>query len=193
MKNKIISIIEESIALKNLVKQKLANQIASASLILCSSIKSGNKIYICGNGGSAADAQHFAAELVVRYKNERKSIPCIGLTTDTSIITACANDYSYDQIFSRQIEGLGSSGDLLIGITTSGNSQNIIEAFKLAKDKGMLTVCLTGKDGGKVKSMDLDHTIVVPSNSTARIQEVHELILHAWCEMMDDEFTEKSN
>ena len=193
MKNKIISIIEESIALKNLVKQKLANQIALASLTLCSSIKSGNKIYICGNGGSAADAQHFAAELVVRYKNERKSIPCIALTTDTSIITACANDYSYDQIFSRQIEGLGSSGDLLIGISTSGNSQNIIEAFKLAKDKGMLTVCLTGKDGGKVKSMDLDHTIVVPSNSTARIQEVHELILHAWCEMMDDEFTEKSN
>ena len=156
-------------------------------------LKSNRKILICGNGGSAADAQHFTAELMVRYRNERISLPCIALTTDTSIITACANDYSYDQIFSRQIKGLGSSGDLLIGISTSGNSQNIIEAFKLAKDKGMLTVCLTGKDGGKVKSMDLDHTIVVPSNSTARIQEVHELILHAWCEMIDDEFTEKSN
>ena len=193
MKNKIISIIEESIALKNLVKQKLADQIALVSSTLCSSIKSGNKIYICGNGGSAADAQHFAAELIVRYKNERKSIPCIGLTTDTSIITACANDYSYDQIFSRQIEGLGSSGDLLIGISTSGNSQNIIEAFKSAKDKEMVTVCLTGNDGGKVKLMGLDHTIVVPSNSTARIQEVHELILHAWCEIIDVEFTEKIN
>ena len=118
-----------------MVKQKLADQIDLVSSILCNTIKSGNKIYICGNGGSAADAQHFAAELIVRYKNERKSIPCISLTTDTSIITACANDYSYDQIFSRQIEGLGSSGDLLIGISTSGNSQNIIEAFKSAKDK----------------------------------------------------------
>ena len=190
MQNKIIEIFNESINLKEIVKNELIEQLILVNEEIIKVLKSNRKILICGNGGSAADAQHFTAELMVRYRNERISLPCIALTTDTSIITACANDYSYDQIFSRQIEGLGSSGDLLIGISTSGNSQNIIEAFKSAKDKEMLTVYLTGNDGGKINLMEVDHRIIVPSNSTARIQEVHELILHSWCEMIDDEFAE---
>jgi len=177
----------DSIEIKQIVNQQMSEQLEKYGMLIYKRVSKGNKILICGNGGSAADAQHFAAELIVRYENERKSIPAIALTTDSSIITACANDYSYDKIFSRQIEALGTHGDILIGISTSGNSKNILQAFKVAKNKNMITFGLTGNNGGKMISMEIDNMIIIPSNITARIQEVHELILHSWCELIDRE------
>ena len=149
-------------------------------------MKKGKKILIFGNGGSAADAQHFAAEMIVRFKKERRSLACIALTTDTSIITACANDYDYASIFSRQVEGLAKKDDVLIGITTSGNSLNVINGMQVGIDNKCITICLTGAFNGKVDDLKLDCHIKVPSNNVARIQESHELILHCTCEIIDN-------
>ena len=148
--------------------------------------KESKKILIAGNGGSAADAQHFAAELVGRYGFDRPSLPSLALTTDTSNITAIGNDYGYEFIFSRQIESMANSGDLFIGISTSGNSQNVINAFEAARNKGVTTVALTGRDGGKMSAL-ADYAIVVPSNSTPRIQESHLLIEHIICDIIEQE------
>ncbi len=144
------------------------------------------KMLLAGNGGSAADAQHIAAELVGRYAFDRASLSAIALTTDTSALTAIGNDYGYDQIFSRQLEGLGSSGDIFIGISTSGNSRNIINAFKSAKQKKITTVALTGRDGGEMAKIS-DISIVVPSSQTPRIQEAHILIGHILCDIIERE------
>lgn len=144
------------------------------------------KTMLAGNGGSAADAQHIAAELVGRYGFDRPSIASIALTTDTSNLTAIGNDYGYDKVFSRQVEGLGRAGDLFIGISTSGNSQNVINAFESAKAKGITTVALVGRDGGKMAAM-ADHAIIVPSNATPRIQESHILIGHILCDIIEKE------
>jgi len=141
---------------------------------------------LAGNGGSAADAQHIAAELVGRYGFDRPSIPSLALTTDTSNLTAIGNDYGYEQVFSRQLEGMGQEGDIFIGISTSGNSVNIIRAFESAKKKNIMTVALTGNDGGKMAQM-ADIALVVPSNSTPRIQEVHILIGHILCDIIEKE------
>ena len=148
--------------------------------------KKGRKTLLAGNGGSAADAQHIAAELVGRYGFDRPSIPSLALTTDTSNLTAIGNDYGYDQVFSRQLEGMGVEGDLFIGISTSGNSQNVINAFESAKKKGITTVALVGRDGGKMAQM-ADFAIVVPSNATPRIQESHILIGHIICDIIEKE------
>ncbi|MBN2816918.1 MAG: D-sedoheptulose 7-phosphate isomerase [Campylobacterales bacterium] len=148
--------------------------------------KGDKKTILAGNGGSAADAQHIAAELVGRYGFDRPSIPSLALTTDTSNLTAIGNDYGYDQVFSRQLEGMGQSGDIFIGISTSGNSVNLINAFESAKKKNILTVALVGKDGGKMAEM-ADIAIVVPSNSTPRIQESHILIGHILCDIIEKE------
>ena len=181
------NIIKESIKVKqDLLNNSLVEIIDCFSLVL-NAVKNSNTLFICGNGGSAADAQHFAAELIVRYKKNRASIPAIAFTTDTSVLTACANDFSYDQIFSRQLEGLGNKGDLIIGLTTSGNSMNIIKAFEIAKKKKIKTICLTGMNGGKINKINLNGKIFVPSDVTARVQETHELILHSWCELIDHE------
>lgn len=145
----------------------------------------GHKILICGNGGSAADAQHIAAEFVGRFHNERVSLPSIALTTDTSILTAVANDYSYDRVFARQVEGLGNKGDVLWGISTSGNSRNVNEALKTARQKGLVTIGSTGKTGGDMVSL-CDRVLVVPDDVTARIQEVHMLSAHIICQLIDD-------
>ncbi len=145
-----------------------------------------NKTILAGNGGSAADAQHIAAELVGRYGFDRPSLPSLSLTTDTSNLTAIGNDYGYDKVFSRQLEGMGQSGDLFIGISTSGNSQNIINAFEVAKQKGITTVALVGRDGGAMAKM-ADMAIVVPSESTPRIQESHILIGHIICDIIEKE------
>ena len=145
-----------------------------------------NKTILAGNGGSAADAQHIAAELVGRYGFDRPSLPSLALTTDTSNLTAIGNDYGYDKVFSRQLEGMGQSGDLFIGISTSGNSQNIINAFEVAKQKGITTVALVGRDGGMMAKM-ADMAIVVPSESTPRIQESHILIGHIICDIIEKE------
>ena len=148
--------------------------------------KADKKTLLVGNGGSAADAQHIAAELVGRYGFDRPSISSIALTTDTSNLTAIGNDYGYDKVFSRQVEGVGREGDLLIGISTSGNSQNIINSFTSAKEKNIITVALTGRDGGKMAEM-ADYAIIVPSNSTPRIQESHILIGHILCDIIEKE------
>jgi D-sedoheptulose 7-phosphate isomerase len=144
------------------------------------------KLLLMGNGGSAADSQHIAAELVGRFKKERKGLPAIALTTDTSILTAVGNDYSFDEIFARQIEALANKRDLVIGISTSGNSENVIKGILKAKEIGCYTVGLLGKDGGKLKKI-VDLAITVPSNNTPRIQECHIFIGHIVCEILDEE------
>ena len=148
--------------------------------------KNGKKTILAGNGGSAADAQHIAAELVGRYGFDRPSLPSLALTTDSSNLTAIGNDYGYDKVFSRQLEGMGQEGDLFIGISTSGNSANIINAFLSAKEKGITTVALTGRDGGKMAQM-ADISIIIPSNDTPRIQESHILIGHILCDIIEKE------
>ncbi len=147
---------------------------------------SSNKTILAGNGGSAADAQHIAAELVGRYGFDRPSIPSLALTTDTSNLTAIGNDYGYDKVFSRQLEGMGQSGDIFFGISTSGNSLNIINAFKSAKEKNIITVALVGRDGGEMAKI-ADFAIIVPSDSTPRIQESHILIGHILCDIIEKE------
>ncbi|EME70504.1 phosphoheptose isomerase [Paramagnetospirillum caucaseum] len=148
------------------------------------SLAAGGKILFFGNGGSAADAQHLAAELVVRYRVNRKAIAAVALTTDTSILTACSNDFSYEEIFSRQVEALGRPGDVAIGITTSGNSPNVLTALAVARDMGLVAAGLAGRDGGKMVGL-ADPLLIVPSMVTARIQEMHILIGHALCDQVE--------
>jgi len=151
---------------------------------LVHTIQTGGCAFICGNGGSAADAQHFAAELTGRFERERRAWPSVALTTDTSALTAIGNDYGFDHVFSRQLEALGRPGDLLIAISTSGNSRNVLQAVAHAKGNGIATIGLLGRDGGQL-ARAVDHALVIPSQRTARIQEMHILILHIWCEMLD--------
>ncbi|MGD9973136.1 MAG: SIS domain-containing protein [Desulfatirhabdiaceae bacterium] len=159
--------------------------IVDAAESIIKTLQEGNKILVCGNGGSAADAQHFAAELVGRFEKERQPWPCISLTTDTSNLTAIGNDYGYDAVFSRQVLGLGRSGDLLIGISTSGNSRNIQEAVGAAKHIGMKTVGLLGRDGGTL-AQQVDCAVTVAHPRTARIQECHIFILHVWAMIIEN-------
>ncbi len=185
MQEIIKSSIKESISVKEtlLEQTKLIEKVA---IEIITAYKKGNKILICGNGGSAADSQHMAAELVGRFKKERKGLPAIALTTDTSILTAIGNDYGYDKVFSRQVEAHGQKGDIFIGISTSGNSKNIIEAINIAKEKNMIVICLLGGSGGLIKSMcDID--ITINSKNTPRIQESHETIIHILCDLIEKE------
>ena len=160
---------------------ELAKVIDKAVALAANSLKSGGKLLFCGNGGSAADSQHIAAEYVGRYVAERVPLAAIALTTDTSILTAVGNDYSYDEVFSRQVRALGRPGDCLIGMSTSGNSSNVIEAFRAAKPLGLSTIALIGRGGGRMKGL-ADVDIIVPSDITSRIQEAHGFIGHAMCE-----------
>ena len=169
-------------ALPNLCTESILN----AGVQIAGSLSKGGTIFWCGNGGSAADSQHLAAELVGRFKKNRKALRSIALTTDTSVLTCVANDYSYDVIFARQVEALGRPGDVLIGISTSGNSENVLRAFKAAKELGLMTIALLGKGGGYIKDL-ADHALVIPSDSTARIQEAHILIGHILCELIEQE------
>jgi D-sedoheptulose 7-phosphate isomerase len=188
MKNYIKNEIKKSYETKQAIyeNEELLNKIVEVSKLCVELYRGSNKTILAGNGGSAADAQHIAAELVGRYGFDRPSIPSLALTTDTSNLTAIGNDYGYDKIFSRQLEGMGQSGDIFIGISTSGNSINIINAFKSAKDKGIKTVALTGRDGGEMAKI-ADIALVVPSNSTPRIQESHILIGHIICDIIEKE------
>ncbi|PHS41743.1 MAG: phosphoheptose isomerase [Sulfurovum sp.] len=161
--------------------------IEEASKLVSQTLLNGHKILLCGNGGSAADAQHIAAELSGRYKTERKGLPGIALTTDTSALTAIANDYGYDRIFDRQVEALAKEGDLLIGISTSGNSANVISALKRAQEMGCTTLGMSGRDGGMMNEV-CTVNLVVPSSDTPRIQEMHILIGHIICQAVDDSF-----
>lgn len=150
-------------------------------------LRNGNKILVCGNGGSAAEADHFAGELVGRFRGERPSLPALALSSSPAGVTAIGNDYGYERVFARQIESLGAEGDLLFVLSTSGKSANLIEAVKQAKDRGMITIGLLGRDGGPVAPL-CDHTLIVGSTSTARIQEMHLLAIHILCEMIDRAF-----
>ena len=163
----------------------MAPEILRTAKALTATIESGNKILICGNGGSAADAQHFAAELVGRFERERPSYPAIALTTDSSTVTAIGNDYGFERVFSRQVEGLGRKGDMLIAISTSGNSPNIHEAVRKAASMGMQTIGLLGRDGGGIKG-EVGYPVIVPHARTARIQEAHSFILHFWACCVDE-------
>lgn len=160
-----------------------AGKIGEMAGSLANCLKNG-KILICGNGGSAADAQHFSAEIVGRYKKERKAMPAIALTTDSSILTAVGNDYGFEQIFARQVEALAKKGDALVIISTSGNSKNLVMAAKKAKEKGAYVFGLLGKKGGEVKKL-CDFEITVPSDNTPRIQEMHCMIIHIICELVE--------
>jgi D-sedoheptulose 7-phosphate isomerase len=165
----------------------LTADIEAACNMITATIKSGNKVLLAGNGGSAADAQHIAAELTGRFVKDRKGLPGIALTTDTSALTSIANDYGYEHVFSRQVEALAQAGDLFIGISTSGNSQGILNAFTMAKNSNCKTLGLSGRDGGKMNEL-CDLNLVVPSPITARIQEMHILIGHILCTAVDNLF-----
>ncbi len=187
----MISVIENEFKLHletiNKVINNMEKDLLSASEIIIEALKNGNKVLLCGNGGSAADAQHIAAELTGRYKTERRGLPGIALTTDTSALTAIGNDYGYDRIFDRQVEALANSSDVVIGISTSGNSKNIISALKLAKELGCKTVGMSGRDGGLMNEV-CDINLIVPSNDTPRIQEMHILFGHTICQCIDNAF-----
>lgn len=184
----IKAIIEDSIAAKQAALASMPESLARAVDILVQALKHGNKVLSCGNGGSAADAQHFSSELLNRFHHDRPGLPAIALTTDASTVTSIANDYAYDQIFSRQISSLGQSGDVLLAISTSGNSGNVVQAIKTAHERGLHIIAMTGNQGGKMAELlnDQDVELRVPSNVTARIQEVHLLILHVLCSRIDD-------
>ena len=188
MKNYIKNQVKKSYETKQAVyeDEALIGKIEEVAQMCVELYKGDKKTILAGNGGSAADAQHIAAELVGRYGFDRPSIPSLALTTDTSNLTAIGNDYGYDQVFSRQLEGMGQAGDIFIGISTSGNSLNIIKAFESAKKKGIKTVALTGRDGGEMAKM-ADVALVVPSDSTPRIQESHILIGHIICDIIEKE------
>ena len=166
------------------VEQELSPLIAEMVTQLVETFTNGGKLLVMGNGGSAADAQHFVAEIVGRFKMERRGLPAIALSTDTSILTAIGNDYGFDRVFRRQIEALAASGDLVVGISTSGNSPNVQLALELAREKGCRTVGLLGKDGGTIKSV-CDLALIVPSNDTPRVQEAHITIIHVVCDLLE--------
>lgn len=177
----------DSIAVKQEAQKTLPEQVARAVIAIAECLRAGGKVMACGNGGSAADAQHFAAELIGRFERERRELAAIALTTDTSILTAVGNDYGYDDIFSKQVRGLGKAGDILIGISTSGNSKNVVKAIEAAKKLGIHIIALTGNGGGKMASLleGADVHLCVPSTRTARIQETHLVLLHALCDGVD--------
>ena len=171
--------------------ESLADDILRASEAMLDTLDNGGKLLLCGNGGSATDAMHFSAELLVRFQKERKALPAVALVSDTATLTATGNDYAFDQIFSRQIEALAASGDHLVVITTSGNSPNILNAVAASREKGGVRVtALTGRDGGALASMldQEDYELRVPSDSTARIQEAHAIIIHCFCDLIDQHY-----
>lgn len=168
----------------------MAAEIEEAGTRLAQTIGGGHKVLVCGNGGSAADAQHFAAELIGRFERERSAWPAVALTTDTSILTAVGNDYGFADIFSRQVQGLGTRGDALIGISTSGNSENVLRAAAAAKSLGMSSVGLLGRDGGRLKG-SMDCSIVIAEKNTARIQEMHIFILHFWALIIEQRLADR--
>ena len=187
-------IIEKHIAEHQAVFGELTNlipQIEGVASTLVNALKNGQTIFWCGNGGSASDSQHLAGELVGRYNGDRRPLKSIALNADSAVMTCIVNDYGYEYIFSRQVEGLGAKGDVLIGITTSGNSQNVLNAFNVANDKGLKTVGLLGKGGGQAASL-VHQSIIIPSKTTARIQEMHITIGHILCDLIEERLNLKA-
>lgn len=186
MRDKIIDIINDSIHIKEQLLQTQIDKIIKAAKLIIIALRSGGKVLIFGNGGSAADAQHIAAEFVGRFQKERKGLPAIALNTNTSVLTALSNDYSYEIVFSRQIEALAQPSDVVIGISTSGRAKNVLSAIKKAKEMGVKTICFSGAGGGELAKC-ADICLVMPSSVTARIQEAHITIGHIICELVEDE------
>jgi len=184
----IASLTEHRAVIDRVIAECLP-EIEACAEIIWNALRHGNKILLCGNGGSAADAQHIAAEFVGRYETERRAFPSIALTTDTSALTALANDYGFERVFARQVEALAVSGDVLIAISTSGNSPNVLAALVAAKERGCVTIGMTGADGGSMADL-CDVIFAVPSNRTARVQECHIIVGHLWCEYVDIKFQE---
>ena len=186
---RIQKLFRDSIETKRQAMEVLIPHIDLASQVMVAALLNEGKILTCGNGGSAGDAQHFSSELLNRFERERPSLPALALTTDTSTLTSIANDYSYNEVFSKQIRALGQPGDILLAISTSGNSANVIQAIQAAHDREMIVVALTGRDGGGMASLLLpeDVEIRVPSTVTARIQEVHLLAIHCLCDLIDSQ------
>lgn len=189
MKEQIQQLIQASIATKQQVLQNdaLLKTVHEVTDAIVSAFQNGNSVYFCGNGGSAADAQHLAAEFSGRFYKDRKALPAEALHCNTSYLTAVANDYSFDLIYARLIQGLGKRGDILIGLSTSGNSKNIVQAFETAKEKGMVTVGFTGNTGGTMKPFS-DYLINIPSTDTPRIQESHMLLGHIICQLVEEKY-----
>lgn len=183
----INQLFDQSISTKERARESLPPSIASAARRLCDCVQARNKVLSCGNGGSAGDAQHFSSEMLNRFERDRDGLAAMALTTDASTVTAIANDYSYDDIFSKQVRALGRTGDLLLAISTSGNSANVNRAIEAAHDVNMNVIALSGRDGGKMATLlhDNDVEIRVPATSTARIQEVHLLVIHCLCFLLD--------
>lgn len=186
----IRSEIQNSINTQRGILQSLIPQISHAAALITNALKEEKKILFFGNGGSASDAQHLAAEFVCRYEQDRRPLPAIALTTDTSILTAVSNDYAFSRVFARQIEALGEKGDVAIGISTSGNSDNVIEGIEVCKTHGLKTIALTGKTGGRLRRL-ADVVLLIPSESTARIQEAHILVGHLLCKLVEQSFLQE--
>jgi len=179
---------EEGIELRKRMAETMPRELARAGEALAAALKAGHKALSCGNGGSAADSQHFAAELVGRFERERPGLPAVALTVDTSALTAIANDYDWDSVFAKQVEALGRPGDVLLAISTSGNSRNVVEAVRAAQSRGLTVIALTGRDGGAIGKMlrPTDHHLNVAHARTMRVQEIHLLAIHCLCEVVDN-------
>ena len=189
MSNQIKDIISASIEVKQAIlgDEAMIQRLSDVSQLVTNAFKNGNKVLFCGNGGSAADAQHLAAEFSGRFYTDRDALPAEALHVNTSYLTAVANDYSYDVVYARLIKGIGNKGDVLIGLSTSGNSKNIMEAFKVAKEKGMITIGFTGATGGSMKELS-DYLFNVPSKDTPRIQESHIMLGHIICQLVEEQY-----
>lgn len=186
MTDKIAEALREGLAVRERTLSTLLPIITQTSQVIVEALRGGNKLLICGNGGSAAEAQHFSGELVGRYKAERAPLPAITLSTDSSIVTCIGNDYGYEHVFARQVLAHGQSDDVLVGLTTSGKSANVLRAFETARERGVITIALTGEAG--IIGVQLDYTLAISSRSTARIQEEHLAIIHCWCDAIDEAF-----
>jgi D-sedoheptulose 7-phosphate isomerase len=184
-REKLLSIVEESSRLKRAFFEAESDRVLEAGRMFIDALAAGKKVLAFGNGGSAADCQHFAAELVNRYRRDRPALAAIALTTDSSILTSVANDSDYQSVFSRQVEALGAPGDVALAISTSGNSPNVLKAAEIARARGLKSLGLAGRDGGKLARV-VDLCLTVPHRETARIQEVHGLLVHLFCEMIDE-------
>lgn len=182
--HRILAILEDALAVKDAFIRQQVDKIRESAELLATVLAAGGKLLIFGNGGSAADAQHMAAEFINRFQLERQPLPAIALTTDTSVITSIGNDYGFDQIFSKQVQALGRAGDVALGISTSGNSRNVLRAIQTAAERGLLTIALTGSGGGDLAAQ-ADLVFCAPSAVTARIQEAHITLVHIWCDLVE--------
>lgn len=178
--------IEESVRVKRRILEDHLSVLEGIARVLIGALSAGRKVLVCGNGGSAADSQHIAGELVSKFRRERRALPSVALTTDTSILTSIGNDFGFEDVFSRQVEALGEEGDVLLAISTSGNSPNVLKALRTAKEMGLITIGFTGEDGGRMRRW-VDFCFRVPSASTPRIQESHIAVAHALCELIEQE------